>query len=150
MTTKYKHVFISYCHDNLAEVIRLREELIKAGEDVWWDRDIKGGEDWKFAIRQAMKQSYAVVLCLSEECQKRLTSGIYPEALDAIAAYREYAPGSIFLIPVRLTDCEIPPIEIDATRTLDRLQYVDLFPASNWDDGVRKLIEAIRLSPHHP
>lgn len=150
MTTKYRHVFISYCHDNLAEVIRLREDLIKAGENVWWDKDIKPGQDWKFAIRQAMKQSYAVVLCLSEESQRRKISGIYPEAMDAISAHREYSPGSIFLIPVRLSDCEIPSIEIDATRTLDRLQHVDLFPASEREDGLRRLIEAIRLSTHHP
>jgi hypothetical protein len=150
MTTKYSHIFISYCHDNLAEVAQLRADLMSAGENVWWDKDIKPGQDWKFAIRQAMKQSYAVVLCLSEESQKRKVSGIYPEAMDAIAAYRDYSPGSVFLIPVRLSNCEIPPIEIDATRTLERLQYIDLFPASSWNDGISGLVEAIQLSPHHP
>jgi hypothetical protein len=150
MTNRYSHVFISYCHDNFAEVIRLREDLLKAGESVWWDRDIKPGQDWKFAVRQAIKQSYAVVLCLSEETQRRKVSGIYLEALDAISAYRAYSPGSIFLIPVRLSDCEIPPLEIDATRTLDCLQYVDLFPASKREVGLAQLIDAVRLSPHHP
>jgi TIR domain-containing protein len=150
MITTYNHVFISYCHDNASEVARLREDLMKAGETIWWDRDIKPGQDWKFAIRQAIKQSYAILLCLSEESQRRTVSGIYPEALDAIAAYREYSPGSIFLIPVRLSDCEIPPVEIDATRTLERLQYVDLFPASSWTDGISLLVEAIKLSPHRP
>jgi hypothetical protein len=150
MTSKFSHVFISYCHDNLAEVTQLHEDLKKAGESVWWDRDIKPGQDWKFAIRQAMKQSYAVVLCLSRESERRSISGIYPEALDAITVYREYSPGSVFLFPVRLSDCEIPPIEIDATRTLERLQYVDLFPASNWNQGMVRLVKAIQLSPHHP
>src|SRR6202035_1408271 len=81
-----KHVFLSYCHDNIDEVARLREELIKAGEAVWWDQDIKGGQDWKFEIRKAMKNAYAVVLCLSQESESRVTSGIYQEALDAIDA----------------------------------------------------------------
>jgi TIR domain len=75
-----RHVFISYCRDNAAEVSLLRERLISEGEPVWWDQDIKGGEDWKFAIRSAMTNAYAVVLCLSFESQSRKTSGIYPEA----------------------------------------------------------------------
>jgi hypothetical protein len=150
MTTQYRHVFISYCRDNLAEVTRLREDLLKAGESVWWDQDIKGGQDWKHEIRRAIEQSYAIVLCLSEESQKRKESFIYSEVLDAVARYRGYSPGSVFLIPARLSDCEIPPIEIDETRTLKRIQYIDLFPASNRDEGIRRLIEAIRLSPHHP
>jgi adenylate cyclase len=145
-----QHIFISYCHDNAAEVAKLRNDLMDAGENVWWDQDIVGGQDWKIAIHQAMKRSYAIVLCLSQETEKRYQSGIYPEILDAIGAYREYAPGSVFLIPVRLSDCSIPPIEIDATRMLDRLQHIDLFPAARRDEGIQKLIQAIRSAPKHP
>ena len=145
-----KHIFLSYCRDNATEVARLRNDLIAAGESVWWDQDIKGGQDWKFEIRNAMKNAYAVVLCLSAESEKRSASGIYPEALDAVSAYREYAPGSIFLIPVRLSDCEIPPIELDGTRTLDRLQLIDLFPAGKYAVGLQKLVQAIGDAPNHP
>jgi hypothetical protein len=143
-----KHVFLSYCRDNAAEVARLRQDLIAAGEAVWWDQDIKPGQDWKFAIRSAIKNAYAVVLCLSAESGARITAGIYPEVADAITAYREYAPGSIFLIPTRLSDCEIP--QIDGTRTLDRLQYVDLFPPGAYPAGIKKLLEAIHATSHHP
>jgi len=145
-----KHVFLSYCHDNATEVTKLRDDLMAAGEAVWWDQDILPGEDWKLAIRQAMKDSYAVVLCLSKETEARATSGIFPEVLDAIAAYREYAPGGIFLIPVRLSKYKIPPFEIDGTRTLDRLQYVDLFPAAKWNAGLQRLIQSLQKTPHHP
>lgn len=145
-----KHVFFSYCRDNQEEVRRLRNQLVAAGEAVWWDQDIHPGEDWKFEIRSAMKDAYAVVLCLSKESAARITSGIYPEALDAINYYREYAPSGIFLIPVRLSQCKIPPLELDGTRTLDRLQYADLFPPNKYAVGVRKLLDAIRKTPHHP
>ena len=144
-----KHVFLSYCHENKPEIAQLRQDLLAAGEAVWWDQDILPGQDWKAAIRQAMKRSSVVVLCLSDETSKRSRSGIYPEALDAIAEFRDHAPGSIFLIPIRLSACEIPPIEIDGTRTLDRLQYVDLFPAGNRSEGLNKLLQAIRASPSH-
>jgi TIR domain-containing protein len=144
------HVFLSYCRENAQEVATLRDELMTAGESVWWDQNILPGQDWKFSIRQAMKQSYAIVLCLSAESQARTVSGIYPEAMDAIEAYRRYAPGSTFLIPVRLSECEIPPIELDATRTLDSLQSVDLFPKAKRDEGLARLKQAIRGAPLHP
>lgn len=148
--TRKKHVFLSYCHDNQAEVAKLHDDLIAAGEAVWWDQDLLPGQDWKLEIRKAMRNAYAVVLCLSEETAHRITSGIYPEVLDAIAAYREYAPGSVFLIPVRLSDCEIPLIEIDATRTLDRLQFVDLFPPDRRRAGLERLLKALQAAPFHP
>jgi len=149
MTAK-KHVFLSYCHDNRDEVARLRSDLIAAGESVWWDEDILPGEDWKFAIRTAMKDSYAVVLCLSAEIEARSQSGVYPELLDAINFYRELNPGSIYLIPARLSSCEIPPVELDATRTLDRLQYLDLFPGAQRTTGLQRLLAALRKTPGRP
>ena len=150
MSKVRKHLFLSYCRDDAAEVARLQSDLTAAGEQVWWDQDIDPGADWKNAIRQAMKDSYAVVVCLSHNTESRLRSGIYPELYDAIATYREYSPGSIYLIPVKLNESEIPLIEIDATRTLDRLQHIELFPESEWDRGVDRLVKALRKAPYHP
>lgn len=145
-----KHVFLSYCRDNAAEVARLRDELVAAGLKVWWDQEIRPGEDWKLTIRTAMKNSSAVVLCLSQEAQQRATTGIYPEALDAITLYRLHRPGEVFLIPVRLSDCEIPPVELDDVRYLDRLQSVDLFPEEQRPKGLAKLIAALKGEPLPP
>ena len=144
-----RHIFLSYCHDNEAEVGDLRRSLKDAGESVWWDKDILPGHDWKYEIQKAMKAACAVVLCLSKESQARITMGIYPEASEALEEFRKYGPGRIFLIPVRLSECEIPLIEIDGTRNLDRLQYVDLFPARKRAAALKKLIDAIRASPTH-
>jgi TIR domain len=145
-----KHIFLSYCHDNDAQATQLHDDLIAAGEAVWWDKDLLPGQDWKHEIRKAMKDSYAVVICFSAETEARKEAGIYPEAYDAIAAYREHAPGSIFLIPLRLSQCQIPSIEIDATRTLDSLQRADLFPVANWTNGVQQLIRAVQNTSQHP
>lgn len=150
MDTERQHVFISYCRENLIEVERLRRDLISAGEKVWWDKDIKGGQSWEFAIRQALKQCYTVVLCLSKESEERISSGIYPEIADAIKIYRQLKPGSVYIIPVRLSECKVPPVEISATQTLDAIQYIDLFPDSRRDDGLHELLESIRLAPLRP
>jgi hypothetical protein len=141
-----RHVFLSYCRDNKDEVAKLRDDLIAADEAIWWDQDILGGQDWKLEIRKAMRDAYAVVVCLSKETADRITTGVYPEVLDAIATYREHAPANIFLIPLRLSECEIPLIDIDATRTLDRLQCVDLFAP----DGLQKLVRSLQACPLHP
>jgi hypothetical protein len=146
----HRHIFLSYCRDNKADVRRLREELIAAGEKVWWDQDIMPGQDWKYEIRQAMSRSYAVIICFSREVQARGQSGVFPELLDAIGALRERAPGSIFLIPVRLSECDIPPVEIDATRTLDRINYLDLFPETERAEAMSRLAQAVRSSPLRP
>lgn len=81
---------------------------------------------------------------LSREAFSKKKSGIYPDALDSIATYREYRPGEIYLIPVRFSEIDVPPIKIDGTRTLDRMQYVDLFPAKSRAKGVKSLIDSIR------
>ena len=145
-----KHVFLSYCHENSKAVEQLRNDLIGAGEQVWWDKDILPGKNWRQEIYTAMQDAYAVVFCFSKETEQRKQAGIYPEAIDAIAAYREYAPGSIFLIPVRLSECEVPPLEITSNLHLSRLQRIDLFPPSKRAEGLAKLIQAIKETPYHP
>ena len=145
-----KHVFLSYCRDNKGEVSRLREDLIDRGESVWWDQDIMPGKNWKQELRHAMKDACAVVACFSKEVEERTESGMFPELREAIEAYKMYAPGSIYLIPVRLSDCTIPDFEIDSTSNLSSIQYVDLFPEPDRSAGLDSLTKALRQAPHHP
>lgn len=145
-----RHLFLSYCSDNKQEVQRLRDDLVAAGECVWWDQDINPGKNWKLAIRQALKESYAVVFCFSRETETRLRSGMYPELRDAIEIYREYSPESVFLIPVRLSSCEVPDVSIDSTTTFRDHQVQDLFPSSQWAAGVQRIVKAVRGAPEHP
>jgi hypothetical protein len=139
-----KHVFLSYCHEDEEEVALLRQDFIAADVAVWWDQDILPGEDRQFEIRQAMKNACAVVICLSEKAAKRQISAIFAETRDGIGIYRRRRPDSIFLILTRLSKCDIPSIEIDDSRTLDRLQYVDLFPEDHRKENLERLIKAVR------
>ncbi|WP_280155494.1 TIR domain-containing protein [Piscinibacter sp. XHJ-5] len=137
-------VFISYCRDNQLEVASLRDRLMAAGESVWWDQDILPGADWKLEIRRAISRSYAVICCLSPELASRSRSGVYPELSEAMRAMRERPPGDIFLVPVRLAECVVPQVEIDDGRMLDRLQTLDLFPASDFESRFARLVAALR------
>jgi len=145
-----KHVFLSYCRDNKVEVTKLRDDLIAAGEPVWWDGDILPGDFWRQAIKQAMKDSYAVVLCVSRETQARAQTGIYPEARDAITEYRKMPPGALYLIPVRMSDCEVPDFPIDDMMSLNDIQHVDLYPPAERADGLTRLLTSLRRAPEHP
>ena len=139
-------VFLAYSHVNHAEASHLRDELRASGYDVWWDQMILPGQDSKYEIRRAIRHSCACLLCLSKEALGKHKSGLYPEAYDAITRYREYKPGEVYIIPVRFSACEIPPIEIDGTRTLDRLQYVDLFPSTKRDKrdvAIKRLLASL-------
>jgi hypothetical protein len=144
-----EHIFLSYCHDDGPVASRLWQDLLNAGESVWWDRDILPGKLWKDEIRKAMQQAYAVVVCLSDSVESRAASGVYPELRDAIELYRELKPGSIFIIPVRLSGCAVPQIPIDATRTLADLQYMDI-REHNWTAAVQKLLQALRFAKQGP
>jgi hypothetical protein len=139
-----KHIFLSYCHDNQREAEHLRHDLESAGLRVWWDRDIKPGQDWKRSIREAIANSSIVLACFSKEAEAREASGLYPELRDAIETYRQRPPGDVFLIPVRFSQCQIPPLPIDGSRTLDNLQFIDLFPKRTRDQGIKKLLASVK------
>ncbi|MEK6260503.1 MAG: TIR domain-containing protein, partial [Planctomycetota bacterium] len=141
------HIFLSYCHDNRAEVEQLRMDLIAAGEAVWWDRDIAPGKEWEQEIRQAMAASYAVVVCLSKELEERQKSGVYSEIIEAIAEYRTRKSGMEFIFPVRLSACGDPANAIGSLRQLKNLQHVDLFPAPQRADGFTRLIDSFANAP---
>jgi hypothetical protein len=145
-----KHVFISYCHDDRDAVSRLRSELLDTGVPVWWDQDILPGQDWKYEIRKAMGAAGAVLVCLSQALQSRISSGVYPEIADAIAALRMRRPGDVFLIPVKLSPYEVPPLEIDDTRNLNRIQHIDLFPESKRKLSFERLLQSINTALNLP
>ena len=141
------HIFLSYCHDNKSEVEVLRDNLINQGFGVWWDGKLSPGQNWKNEIGLAIRTSGAVIACFSKEVQNRVVSGLFPELHDAIECYRQLQPGSVYLIPVRLSECRIPDVSINATTNLSDLQYVDLFPNDKYEDGMEKLVSALSLCP---
>lgn len=139
-----KHVVLAYCHANKRRVKGLRDDLIAAKVPVWWDGDIRPGQDWEDAVRKAIVESCAVVLCFSKQSQARKKSVLHRETSYAIRANRDRPPGSGFLVPVRLSDCRIPAHRIDSVKRLSRLEYIDLFPASKREARLQKLIGALR------
>src|SRR5688500_9649920 len=114
-----KTVFISYANEDARDAERLSRDLKNAGVGTWRDKDsIRAGENWKLAISRAIKNSrYFIPLFSSKSVGK--IGYVHKEFKYAIDVLENYPPSEIFIIPVRLDNCEIP------YERLESLHYAD-------------------------
>lgn len=127
-------VFLSYASENLEKASELFQKLSQEGMEVWWDKNsLLAGEDWKLAISEAIENSDAILICVSE-ISLRKEGYAQKEIKDALEKAQEKPDGTIFLIPVRWDDCKVPS-------KLAKYQYVDMFTP----DGYEKLLKALSV-----
>jgi len=127
-------VFISYARADFEKVRELYQQLSDEGFEPWLDvKDILPGEKWIFAIRKAIRDSDFFIACLSKNSVNR-RGMIQKEVKEALYAWQEKLESDIYLIPVRLEDCEVP-------EWLQEFQWVDLFK----EDGLTRLLMALRI-----
>jgi hypothetical protein len=125
---------VSICHASQDKQATrdLRERLLGAGHDVWFDGDLLPGQDWEREIRAAVRDSDAVVVLLSRHSVNK-TGFVQREIRFVLDAADERPDGSIFLIPVRLDDAPVP-------ERLGRLHSLDT-QDKEWFD---RLLAALR------
>jgi hypothetical protein len=96
-------------------------------------KNILPGEKWQRSIQHALEQSQFFLACLSmTSVVKR--SYLRREFREALEKRQEMLDSDIYLIPVRLEECEIP-------EELREHQWVDLFA----EDGWTGLVEALQV-----
>lgn len=124
--------FLSYTRADEAKVASLHDRLVAAGYRPWMDRlDVVGGEPWKSKITEAIQNSDFFLACLSRRSTTK-RGYLQKEIRDALDTWREKLPDEIYLIPVRLEECEIP-------KNLTEFQWVDLFREDGWSQLLRAL-----------
>jgi hypothetical protein len=130
-----ERIFICYAREDQNAAVRLFGDLRKAGLNPWIDiESLLPGQRWDITIRQAIRESrYFLALLSSESVKKR--GFLQKEIREALNISDEFPEKYIFLIPVRLDDCD-PPYQ-----KLREFQWVDMFP--DWDDGMNRLLTAI-------
>lgn len=107
--------------------------------DPWFDEeDFLPGEMLEASVVNAVRHSHAVIIFLSSHAVRG--EGFFHKELKlALDAAAEKPDGTIFIIPIRLYDCEVP----------DRLrpyQYVDYFGDDEHKDRVySSLIAALKI-----
>jgi serine/threonine protein kinase len=132
--TETVRIFLSYVREDEEKVESLYQKLSEKGFKPWMDKkDILPGEDWELSIRRAIRSSDFFLACLSANSVNR-RGFLQKEIKDALDIWQEMLDSDIYLIPVRLEDCEMP-------ESLRRFQRVDLFEKDGWT----RLVKAIQV-----
>jgi hypothetical protein len=134
-------VFLSHASEDKDRVRWLAARLREDGFDPWLDQErLLPGHRWEAEIVDALRQCDAAIVCLSAKSVEKV--GYVQKELRRVIDVAEQQPeGRVFLIPLRLEDCRIPP-------SLTGWQYTDLFD----EDGYQRLRAALhaKASPAAP
>jgi len=113
-----KSVFISYAKADTQHANRLYDDLKKVGLTAWKDTDIKPGANRENAISSAMKRSgYFIPLFSSISIAQSGNS--QKELRDAVEINKTLPQNKVYIIPVRLDDCQVP--ELHCRRMKNRI-----------------------------
>lgn len=128
-----QQVFVVYAREDAAIADSVAAKLREAGFEPWIDRQqLRGGEEWRPAILQALQQSAAAVVLVSRNLrQSGLTRTELRVAADVLQGQARQSP----IIPVLLDDSEIPA-------SLRHIHAVDL----NAEGGMDRLIDGLRAA----
>jgi TIR domain-containing protein/uncharacterized protein DUF3298/peptidoglycan-N-acetylmuramic acid deacetylase PdaC-like protein len=130
-------IFLSYAKEDSARVGQIYKELKEAGYQPWMDNhDISPGQDWGFAIQNAISTCDVAIIFLSSKSVSK-TGYVQVEIAEFLKQRERRPEGSIYLIPVRLDPCAVPARMAD-------VQYADLFEADGWDRVTASLEKAKR------
>ena len=128
-------VFLAYVREDWRAVERLYDALESKGFDPWFDRrKLLPGQNWPRSIEDAIEATDFVIACFSTHSVTK-KGGFQAEIRYALDCARRVPLDDVFLIPVRLDGCRVPPSIRRET------QYIDLFP--DWDRGLRRILAVL-------
>lgn len=131
---KQAKIFLSYAKEDFSKVYAIYEVLKQMEYCPWIDHEnIFPGQDWELEIEKAIKNANFFIAFLSKNSvskegyfQKEIKKGI--DILD------QKPEGSIYLIPIRLDNCQVPS-------RFASVQWCNAFE----EHGMKKLIKAIEI-----
>jgi RNA polymerase sigma factor (sigma-70 family) len=127
-------IFLSYAREDEEKVESLYKKLSDAGFKPWMDiKDILPGERWESCIARAIGQSDFFLVCLSANSIDK-KGYMHKEIREALNMWQLQLEDDIYLIPVRLEDCEVP-------ESVRGFQWVNLFEVDGWE----QLAKAIQI-----
>lgn len=139
MPERKLRVFLCHASQDKPIVRELYQRLNAEGWiDPWLDEEkLLPGQDWGLEIEKAVDSADVVIVCISSKSVVK-EGYVQKEMKNVLDKSDEKPEGTIFVIPVRLDDCEIP-------RRINKRQYVDYFPLINRSVAYKRLLPSLRL-----
>ena len=127
-------VFLCHASNDKPAVRKLYHRLRIEGIDPWLDEEnLLPGQEWEQEIPEAVRTNDLVIVCLSNAAITK-SGYVQREIRYALDIADEQPDGTIFLIPLKLEQCEIPA-------RLRRWQWVNFFE----EHGYEMLMRALRV-----
>jgi hypothetical protein len=126
-------VFLCHASGDKPKVRELYRYLRKRGIQPWLDvENLIPGQNWELEIPKAIQLSDAIIICLTNKSIDK-EGYVQREIRFALDKALEIPEGRIFLIPVRLEECDLP-------YSLKKYQWVNLYE----EGGYSKLVKALK------
>ncbi len=121
------HIFISYAHKDRAFVEVLYKPLARVYQNVWFDRELTGGDVWWERIVKQIQDSDIFLIVLSD---------LWMRSDWSKREYDEAVSLGKKLLPIRIEDTKLPQF-------LEKLQYVDVLNGELNANNLPELYAAI-------
>lgn len=132
-------VFLCHASQDKPIVRELYQRLLSEDWiDPWLDQEkLLPGQDWDLEIEKAVEAADAVIVCLSTNSVSK-EGYIQRELRFVLDIALEKPEGTIFVVPLRLDECELP-------RRLRSWHYVDYFPLDQQDSAYERLLQSLEV-----
>jgi hypothetical protein len=138
-TARPLRIFLCHSSGDKHIVRQLYQKLRDDKFEPWLDEeDLLPGQNWRHEITKVVRSSDAVIVCLSRDSINK-EGFVQKEIRVALDVADEKLPDAIFIIPLRLEECNVP-------ERLSHLNWVDLFKEKGYERLV-KALESRRRSP---
>lgn len=141
MPTSSRPLKVFLCHSSQDKpIVRDLCKKLKAEGwiDPWLDEEkLLAGQKWDSAIQKAVKDTDVVIVFLSSNSVTK-EGYVQKELHSALNSAEEKPDGTIFIIPLRLDNCDVP-------FRLNTWQYVDYFPHQHHASAYKSLLRSLKI-----
>lgn len=138
-TARKLRVFLCHASQDKPAVRELHKRLLaEPWVQPWLDEEeLLPGQDWNLEIEKAVEASDAVIVCVSSVSVAK-EGYVQKELRQVLQIALNKLEGAIFVIPIRLDDCELP-------RQIRDRQGLDFFPEDRRDSAFKKLLASLNI-----
>lgn len=138
-TDRKLRVFLCHSSQDKPVVRELNQRLLTEGWiDPWLDEEkLLPGQDWDLEIEKAVEAADVVIVCLSTKSVNK-EGYVQRELRFALDIALEKPEGTIFIIPLKLEDCEPP-------RKLRTWHYLEYFPPERRSLAHQRLLASLKV-----